>query len=188
MRVKNDTCIKWAKLAETMFLTNEEFGALIRNVMLADDENELRFLYLADDTIEMLLKREKEWKEQFEKMQTINPMVCMAYASVYGQVSHSHEAFKQKQSEYDEKDEEKRAGKNKNQEIKQTFTVQFKTYQHEFTAILKKKNIGNLPRLKDLQEITETGPEYETYDIIEQIFEKGNEDGWNNLWMIYIPS
>lgn len=43
MRVKNDTCIKSYQLTNTMFLTNEEFGMLIRKLMIEDDEEGFRY-------------------------------------------------------------------------------------------------------------------------------------------------
>ena len=42
MRIKNDTCIKSYQLTNTMFLTNEEFGMLIRKLMIEDDEEGFR--------------------------------------------------------------------------------------------------------------------------------------------------
>ena len=51
MRVKNDTCIKSYQLINTMFLSDEEIGILIRKIMIEDDKNELRYEYADEETI-----------------------------------------------------------------------------------------------------------------------------------------
>lgn len=38
--VKNDTCLKRYQLANTMFLSNEEFGILIRKIIIDDDDDD----------------------------------------------------------------------------------------------------------------------------------------------------
>ena len=54
MRRKNDTLIKYFQLANTMFLTNEEFGALVRKIMIEDDKNGIRYENIDEETKEDL--------------------------------------------------------------------------------------------------------------------------------------
>lgn len=195
MRVKNDTCIKWSKLAETMFLTNEQFGALIRMVMIADDENQLRYKHLDDDSIRDLIECEKEWSEQFEVLKTANPIMRMCYASVYGQVSHSHEAFDKKQAEYDEKDNKeaeppkKPKPKKEKKSEKPVFTVSEQQYEYELTSNIE--NEDNIPTAVDFLMIeTKARDVCEMEDenivhLIKTAIKAGNEDGWKHSIVEY---
>lgn len=104
MRIKNDTILKWRHLAKTMFLSDAEFGAIIRRAMIEDDKDGLRYKNLTSDVIQMLVNKEKEWAENYNKLSTINPMVIQGFIDVYGQASYSHEAFDKLQDYYDDLD------------------------------------------------------------------------------------
>lgn len=108
MRIKNDTIIKWRNLKETMNLTNEEFGILIRNVMIEDDAKGIRYEHIPERALKFYIKKEKEWIDEFDELCEKNPKLIQAFLTVFGQASHSHRAFDQKQKEYDEKDKQKK--------------------------------------------------------------------------------
>lgn len=93
MRRKNDTLIKYFQLANTMFLTNEEFGALVRKIMIEDDKNEIRYENIDEETKEDLKRLEKQWKEDFKNLKKKNPLVASANASMSIQVKKSTKSF-----------------------------------------------------------------------------------------------
>ena len=93
LRQKNDTLIKWFQLSQTIYLTNEEFGAVVRQVMIHDDKEEKRYENLTEEAIEELKEAEKKWKEEFEILKFRNPMVKAGFNSLCLQVNKSTEGF-----------------------------------------------------------------------------------------------
>ena len=93
MRRKNDTLIKYFQLANTMFLTNEEFGALVRKIMIEDDKNGIRYENIDEETKEDLKRLEKKWKEDFNNLRKKNPLVASGNASMSVQVKKSTKGF-----------------------------------------------------------------------------------------------
>lgn len=117
MRRKNDTLIKYFQLANTMFLTNEEFGALVRKIMIEDDKNEIRYENIDEETKEDLKRLEKQWKEDFKNLKKKNPLVASANASMSIQVKKSTKSFndlvnkiENKKKTTETKTEEKKTG------------------------------------------------------------------------------
>lgn len=104
MRVKNDTIIKWSNLAATMYLTNEEFGALIRNVMIEDDKDNLHHQFVPEVALKFLKEKEEEWINDYSELNNKNPQLTQAFITVFGQVNHSHRAFDKLQEKYDVED------------------------------------------------------------------------------------
>ena len=92
MRVKNDTCIKSYQLTNTMFLTNEEFGMLIRKLMIEDDEEGFRYDVDKDIKTEYI-NCEKTWLNEFEEAKKNNPILKQAYMILRGQTQKSRKAF-----------------------------------------------------------------------------------------------
>ena len=113
MRIKNDTIIKWSNLAATMYLSNEEFGALIRNVMIEDDIKGIRHDYIPEDALKFLKEKEEEWQKDFSELSSKNPQLIQAFITVFGQASHSHRAFDKLQEKYDTEDIENAKEENK---------------------------------------------------------------------------
>ena len=103
MRVKNDTCIKSYQLTNTMFLTNEEFGMLIRKLMIEDDEEGFRYDVDKDIKTEYL-NCEKTWLDEFEEAKKNNPILKQAYMVLRGQTIKSRKAFEDLQKVFDKKD------------------------------------------------------------------------------------
>lgn len=91
--IKNDTCLKRYQLANTMFFSNEEFGILIRKIIIDDDDNFSRFETLNSMTKETYLKKEKEWLKDFENTVNKNPLILQPYNTIYGQLLKSKEAY-----------------------------------------------------------------------------------------------
>ena len=103
MRVKNDTCIKSYQLTNTMFLTNEEFGMLIRKLMIEDDEEGFRYDVDKDIKTEYL-NCEKTWLNEFEEAKKNNPILKQGYMILRGQTQKSRKAFEDLQKVFDKKD------------------------------------------------------------------------------------
>ena len=93
MRRKNDVLIKYFQLANTMFLTNEEFGALVRKIIMEDDVDEIRYENLDGDTALFLAKAEERWEQEYSALLSKNPLIISAKASLSHQVNNSTRAF-----------------------------------------------------------------------------------------------
>lgn len=106
MRIKKDSLIKYMQLANTMYLTNEEFGALIRKTMLDDDTNGYRYENLDDETVNDLKEFEQQWLYDYQRLRKKNPMVAGANATVGSQVKHSTKAFYDQQERINKNKEE----------------------------------------------------------------------------------
>ena len=134
MRRKNDTLIKYFQLANTMFLTNEEFGALVRKIMIEDDKNEIRYENIDEETKEDLKRLEKQWKEDFKNLKKKNPLVASANASMSIQVKKSTKSFndlvnkiENKKKTTETKTEETTAGKTTGTTTTETTTTETTT-------------------------------------------------------------
>lgn len=103
MRVKNDVCIKMYQLANTMFLSNEEFGLLVRKVMIDDDVNNMRYENLDGSILSSYEEMEKAWEQKFEEMSAKSPIVSQAYNTLHGQTSQSRKAFNEKRKAIESK-------------------------------------------------------------------------------------
>lgn len=106
MRIKKDSLIKYIQLANTMYLTNEEFGALIRKTMLDDDTNGYRYENLDDETVSDLKEFEQQWLYDYQRLRKKNPMVAGANATIGSQVKHSTKAFYEQQERINKKKDE----------------------------------------------------------------------------------
>lgn len=93
MRKKNDTLIKYFQLANTMYLTNEEFGILIRKVMLNDDTTGIRYENLDAESTADLKAIEKEWTEDYVRIRKNNPMIAQAFSGLSIQVNNSTKSY-----------------------------------------------------------------------------------------------
>lgn len=93
IRDKKDTIIKWVQLANTMYLSNEEFGALIRKTMIDDDQKGLRYENLDEETLKEFLEYENQWSEDYKRLRKINPLVGAANTTIGTQVKTSTKRF-----------------------------------------------------------------------------------------------
>ena len=103
MRRKNDVLIKYFQLANTMFLTNEEFGVLVRRIIMEDDADEIRYENLDGQTAQFLAQAEKQWEQDYNALLKKNPMVISAKASLSHQVNNSTRAFQALRERLDNK-------------------------------------------------------------------------------------
>lgn len=107
MRIKNDVVIKYYQLVNTMNLSNEDLGLILRNLIIEEDKNKIRYENANPRLLTIVEKKEKEWSEEFEKKLEEDERFASAYYTLSGQVKNSHSAFKKKQKEYDEKDKQR---------------------------------------------------------------------------------
>lgn len=115
MRIKNDTVFKHYIIPETMDLTNEQLGALIRKVMIDNDDKQGQQRYVDQDEeiIEYCKEKEEEWENDFKKM-IKNPIVRSAYTILKGQVGKSERAFREAVKRTNDK-----KGENQNEETEE---------------------------------------------------------------------
>lgn len=104
MRIKNDTIIKYYQLPNTMFLTNEEFGILIRKIMMEDDKDGLRYETCDEDTRKDLEDFEQQWAFDYQEARKKNPMIAQANSTMRGQVKKSTKSFYDMQKRLEMKD------------------------------------------------------------------------------------
>ena len=104
MRRKNDVVIKYYQLANTMFLSNEEFGVLIRKIIMDDDTSGIRYENLDEDTVQDLKDMEQEWKFDYQEARRKNPMLGAANSMLHGQVKNSKDAFNRMKDNMDKKE------------------------------------------------------------------------------------
>ena len=93
MRRKNDVLIKYFQLANTMFLSHEELGVLLRRIVIEDDVDGLRYENLDEETANELRRMEQQWDEDYHTLRKKNFMVIAAKASLSIQVNKSTKAF-----------------------------------------------------------------------------------------------
>ena len=113
MRTKNDTLIKSYILPQTMYLSNEEFGLIVRCLMIQDDYQEQRFKRADDITCKKYIEKENEWLKEFEKRREENPLFEISVANMHGQIQNSHDAFDRLMENYQKKTETARPEKPK---------------------------------------------------------------------------
>lgn len=106
MRIKNDTIIKYYQLPNTMFLTNEEFGILIRKIMMEDDKNGMRYETCDEQAKEILEDFEQQWKYDYQEAVKKNPMVMAANSTLRGQVKKSTKSFYDMQERLERKEKD----------------------------------------------------------------------------------
>lgn len=114
-RIKNDTCIKAYQLINTMELTNEEFGLLIRKILIEDDNKETRFENINEVIKKAYLKKEEKWLKEFDEMIENKTHIISSYGTILGQTTKSRKAFEnwqdQKQKELNKADEKTKTKK-----------------------------------------------------------------------------
>ena len=104
MRIKNDTIIKYYQLPNTMYLTNEDFGILIRKIMMEDDKNGLRYENIDEETKNDLEEFEQQWEFDYQEARKKNPMVAQASTTIRGQVKKSTKSFYDMQERMEKKE------------------------------------------------------------------------------------
>lgn len=96
MRLKNDICIKMYQLANTIFLSDEQFGILIRKIMIDDDVNNQRYENLDGVILSSYKAAEKKWLQKYEDITAQSPLMLQAYNTLHGQACQSRKAFNKK--------------------------------------------------------------------------------------------
>lgn len=104
LREKNDTILKMFVLSDTMHLTNEEFGALVRIVMIEDDRKDKRYEGMKGFVLNEFKKKEQEWTKSFEQLTENNKTLISAFSTVFGQANKSHNSFLNLSKQYNNDD------------------------------------------------------------------------------------
>lgn len=208
LREKNDTILKMSVLSDTMHLTNEEFGALIRMVMTEDDRENKRYDGMKGFVLNEFKKKEQEWEKSFEQLTKNNKTLISAFSTVFGKADKSHTSFLQFKEQYENNDNgtqgsSKGTGDGKTNtdtgtptgtenptesdlegeewEMKTIMIFNENTNQEEkWTIEYQKKNENNVP--------DETINNHYNYDDIIKILDAGYEDGWEKYWEDYLES
>lgn len=115
MRNKDDICIKNFQLASTMFLSNEDFGIIVRKAMLENDKKNTRYNDLSEYIKPMLEEKENEWNKEFEELTTRDVTAKMAFNSIMVQVNKSNTAFERVAKAKERKKQEKEQEELENQ-------------------------------------------------------------------------
>lgn len=135
-RIKNDTCIKAYQLINTMELTNEEFGLLVRKILIEDDNKETRFETINEVIKKAYLRKEEKWLKEFDEMIENKAHIISSYCTMLGQTTKSRKAFEnwqdQKERELNEAEEKTAQEEDKAEEKKPS---------HE-APVPEKKNLG----------------------------------------------
>jgi len=207
IREKNDTLIKWFQLSQTSYLNDEEFGAVVRQVMIHDDKEGKRYNNLTDEAIEELKEAEIKWKEQYQKLKFRNPMVGAAFNSLSIQVNISTEGYhnlakrlnKDDDNDDDDNDEENETDNNKpNKPQKSTDTKNYMTDTFDieledgsaiiFNATYNEETNDNIPSKYELTEFIKEleATADEQAEILQRIERQGMLDKWKRHWKEYI--
>lgn len=183
MRIKKDTILKTYILSNTQHLSNEEFGILIRNVMLEDDKDKYRYENLSGLLLDIFKKNEKQWKEDLEKVFLTNPTIISAYSLVFGQANNSRKAFDNMQDRYNEKDKQAKKKKEEdtefieqqNNEFKElTFNTNYFINKKTYTATYKAEYENNVPNEEEIADLSFNTDN----DTLIKLIEIGNEEEW----------
>lgn len=206
LREKNDTILKMSVLSDTMHLTNEEFGALIRRVMTEDDRENKRYDGMKGFVLNEFKKKEQEWEKSFEQLTGNNKTLISAFSTVFGKADKSHTSFLQFKEQYENNDNNtqgnsKGTGDDKTNtdtgtqagtekptesdlegeewEMKTIIIFNENTNQEEkWTIEYQKKNEKNTPN--------ETINNHYPYNDIMKILDAGYEDEWKKYWEDYL--
>lgn len=188
MRIKKDTILKTSILSATQHLSNEEFGILIRNIMIEDDKNYYRYENLQGVFLDIFKQKENQWKEDLEKTFLTNPTIIAAFNQVYGQASTSRKAFEELKRKLDEKDNtvDNISGNNTdNGEIPAEDKyddeygeekIYFKNTKHPMVIRYTYENYPNIFAQEDVEEIK--GLYGVNDEIIKRLIVQGNIENW----------
>lgn len=215
MRIKKDILLKSYLLANTMHLTSEEYGTIIRCAQIEDDKTESRYENLSGMILELYKEKEEQWKKDLERMMALNPAVIPAYSLIYGQASNSRKAFDKMQKYYDNKDgtaeeeqpKKKETKKKENAVVMAQETPQSET-EEDFTDEFLQYNlhtpVGDVFPVPDVVYVEiwqETKPEnlpteedweslLEEYDddFLKAFVARGNKDRWKKHYSEYLEN
>lgn len=196
MRRKNDILIKYFQLANTMFLSHEALGLLVRRIIIEDDVNGLRYENLDEDTANELRRVEQRWETEYQTLRKNNPMVIQAKSSLSVQVNKSTKAFealrqrlnnKNLDDSIDDPDPEMLPSVKcpvGSDGTPERFNIDISGEEFSFTST-KESNSANFPTKSDM----ETYLKYLNYNdeqkqsIVEYIIHFGTEQDWQVHWM-----
>ena len=208
LREKNDTILKMSVLSDTMHLSNEEFGALVRMVMTEDDRENKRYEGMKGFVLNEFKNREQEWAKSFEQLTERNKTLISAFSTVFGKADKSHTSFLNLKKQYENDDNDDKGNSEGTQgdktnadtgtpteqengiqgdlegeewEMKTIMIFNENTNQEEkWTIEYQKKNENNVP--------DETINNHYNYDDIMKILDAGYEDEWKKYWEDYLES
>lgn len=181
LREKNDTILKMSVLSDTMHLTNEEFGALIRMVMTEDDRDDKRYNGMKGFVLNEFKKKEQEWEKSFEQLTENNKTLISAFSTVFGKADKSHTSFLQFKEQYENNDNGTQGDLDGEEWITKDIMIfneeknELEKWQIEF----QKKNENNIPN----EEINNL-----SYDEIIRTMNAGYENYWNKHWKKYLEN
>jgi len=199
MRIKKDTILKANILSETAYLTNEEFGALIRNIMIADDKDGFRYEDLTGIYLKTYEKREQDWQEDLERLTLQNPTLIAAHTTVYKQVAHSRRAFESLQGNSDGSPKQGNKGDPKGtgattpalslSKNKDEFEIEFEDGESVIFEIeFEGSNVVNTPTKNEMIKYRDSLKGFSIEDkktILEAILSEGSKNKWKKHWKEY---
>lgn len=165
MRKKKDILIKMHNLVNTMYLTNEEFGIIVRLSMLFDDANEDRYECVNERTIEKAKIIEEQWMKEFEVMIERKPELDTYLNMICSQAKKSRKAFYDLQRNMD----------NKKYELRLSDEMIDIKYSQD--------NKKNIPSQKELDGILKN---YADEKTTKKAIEKANKEKWKKTLEEYI--
>ena len=179
MRDKKDSIFNSEILHQTAYLTNEQFGLMIRIAMIEDDQQtEKRYENLNGIFFTSYQKKEEEWKEEFNNILD-NPTLLSAYSVIYGCAAEKRKGYNDLKDKLDSKKPDKTEKPDKTKSGKKE--PQAKLYKESFlfddnSVIVSclESNKGNIPNKED---ITKLQKQYDDETIIEML-ERGNKYKW----------
>ena len=190
MRRKNDVLIKYFQLANTMFLTNEEFGALVRKIIIEDDADEIRYENLDGETAFFLQTAEERWEQEYDALLKKNPLIISAKASLSHQVNNSTRAFQALRERLENKNLDGTTDGDaavdlgdpaKQVHTKFDITVGGQVFSFDPTGVT---HLANFPRKADLEKfLASLSCDDETkIEILDYICQMGAPDRWQVHW------
>lgn len=190
MRRKNDVLIKYFQLANTMFLTNEEFGVLVRRIIMEDDADEIRYENLDGQTAQFLAQAEERWEQDYNALLKKNPMVISAKASLSHQVNNSTRAFQALRERLDNKNIDGTTDgdaavdpADPALQVRAGFdiTVGGQVFHFDPTGVTR---LANFPRKDDLEKYLAslTCEEEMKMSVLDYILQMGAPDHWAVHW------
>lgn len=181
MREKQDSLFKSNILNKTSHLTREQFGILITIAMIEDDKlTEKRYEDIDDIFLESYIKKEEEWKNEFDKI--INdPILMNAYNIIFGSAKKSRKGYNELKEKLEKQDNKKETKEDKEfieQQNKEYDKMKLKTNyfinKRTYTATYKAEYENNVPTENDLADL-EYSIDKET---LIKLIEIGNKEEW----------
>ena len=186
MRRKSDILIKYFQLPNTMFLSHEALGLLVRRMIIETDVTGLRYENLDEETANELRRMEQQWENDYQTFRKSNPMFIQAKSSLSVQVNKSNKAFEALRQRLDEKNLDGSVD-DPEPEITACGTTEFDiTTAGKVFSFLPNgtEKTANFPNKEDIQQYLKSLEldDSEKTEIIKYITQIGCNDKWNKHW------